>query len=66
MKYESDTVWVVSYQLPYDKIVGLFKKERDAKAKWRAIPNDHAPIYYPCSEFMVKNQAGYNKRLIIR
>jgi hypothetical protein len=59
-------IWIVAHQMPRARIVGLFKSYIDASAKYNKVPDKNCPLIYQCPPYMVKSQAGYNRRLKLR
>ena len=56
-------VHLVTYQLPYDRIVGIFECSTDALIKYDSIPATKAPLMYQCPIDRVETQNGYRKNL---
>ena len=59
-------IWIVAHQMPRARIVGLFKSYIDAQGKYNKVADKNCPLIYQCPIYMVKDQAGYNKRLKLR
>jgi len=55
------TLWLVTYQIPFDFIVGIYNTEEEANKKISKIKDKHAPIIYPCFSDMISSQSGFRK-----
>jgi len=57
------TVYLVTYQLPKDLVVGVYEDEDQAQKHYDEVPDKRCPLLYPCPIDMIKRQSGYSKRL---
>lgn len=52
---------LVTYQLPNDIIVGVYKNKKTANEHYDLISDIHAPLIYECDIDGIKNQSGYDE-----